>query len=1437
MSAVNPRRFIIALAFLCGLAVLPLYAWKVHLKTDYTDFDVYYRAAARVRAGEWDRVYTFRDGASPFRYAPLTLPFWRPFAELSPEAAKLAWYGLQYLWFLAGFLLIHRTLRRMQLRDTGVTAAFSALFVLRLCLDCFTIGQVSSLLFLGYCASFYFWSVRRSGAASACLLLPAAFKIGPGFLFPLFLKGRGRERLAAVAAPLLALGAVGAGATIWIGPWARGRMLWRGWIRMVAGDSSYYDASHYGSQSIKSALLRLANRGWLSQAGAIHLWAALGALICGTVLLFWLLRRPRGLFGRSLFFALGIFPYLWVMPETFKYSLTVLAIPVALIFQALQEQPSADPTAPGAPALGPAERRLHVFSLAFGALVISLAGLDVVGAPLFFGLQKASLPLVATFFLGASIARLALRFSEPSSLAGQLSIALWHPAMGPLEREAPPASLDATLIAPLPMEADFRVNLELVERILLDTDRTLEARDGRSHELLIAPYGDRVSRSHPAWRRIEGLAEGHPRIRLEPGATGLARSHALRRAFLLSRGKTILFLHLEQPCDAAFFERALAEIDAGAGLVRGNRRLRSSRFRIPVRLLRLVHGRHRLGLLFNRVVRAALPIKVTDTHSGNLAIRRELARAAFELQSASDFLFDLELSLVARSHGFSERDLPLTLHLAEEKSVRRMFRETASILVGLPRLARRYRRGLYDPPRVRELEITADDWGISPGVNQAILELARLGVVRRVSILARSRFLRDGLEELKGIPGVGLGLHFDLTFDRKPPVSAGALLARWLNPLRERERLRRELRGELDAQLALLAEQGVRPLHLDGHQHVHLIPGVIDALAEPLARAGIRKVRLPYDPGLWLTPKAPINILSLAARRRLRARGFVSLRCFYPRPSHFRDPGLLRARLARQGESEVIVHPSVTDDFGPLRIPDPYSAGRVTEYRALRMLARRPDATPTPTPTPAPAPRAQHRERGARWPACLRYLIPASLLAGAILRLIYTSDMEWKEDEYYNYVQSQAIGGGHPWPWVGMPSGVYLANPGMSIWVFVWMARIVALGARFLGLDASGGSGMPVGPLQLARGVSAFAWLGIALLIPLSAQGGPIARPAEREPWLWAVALAMVNPFEVFYQRKLWPEPFLPLFCVLLLMGWWRRDGFRGALLWGFVGALLGQIHMSGFFLAFGLFSWTALTSFFGGDPRKPRWSGWLLGSCLGTLPLLPWLAYLLSHPTGEPMTTGLSEILQFKFWVFWVTDPLGLVLTNPLGLHRGNSILSQLSDFIRYPLIAGRATYLCAAAHLAALLAAVLILGGAAWRMSRRLARRMARREPGTPRRRSAETALAVSAALWGFGIALTLTGVNIRRYYMMVAFPLPFVWLAGLALSGPSRPRARRLLAVLWGAELLISTLFVHYIHVNQGSRQGDYGDAYHLQQERQLRRSGDRWPDLRLFHSNPD
>jgi hypothetical protein len=421
-----------------------------------------------------------------------------------------------------------------------------------------------------------------------------------------------------------------------------------------------------------------------------------------------------------------------------------------------------------------------------------------------------------------------------------------------------------------------------------------------------------------------------------------------------------------------------------------------------------------------------------------------------------------------------------------------------------------------------------------------------------------------------------------------------------------------------------------------------------------------------------------------------------------------------------------------------------------------------------------------------------------SFIAGLLLRTLYVRDMEYKEDERYDFTQSQLIGNGALWPAYGIASGVYIVNPGMSVWVFAILAKV----------------SNATTPTELARALQLFSWLGISLVLVFAFLF--IEKPEDRIAWFWVFSLAMVNPMAILYQRKLWPEPFLPFFSMIFLMGWYRRERLIGAFGWGLVGAILGQIHMSGFFFAGALFLWTAVFGRTGNQRthQRTQWKAWFIGSVIGSLPLIPWAIYVLQHPTPHAINSGWGEALQFKYWDFWIGDAFGLHLGNTLGIYIGDSQIEQLSDFARYPIIAGHATYVVALAHLA-------IIGCMIWTLIQfaRWVSLEVRKSWGQLKRDivgvEPETTFAKNSALLGSGILMTLTNVNIRRYYMMVTFPFEQFWISSFALK---RHGGKVMLGVLWFAQLLISAHFVGYIHVNQGSPKGDYGDAYHVVMERQ-------------------
>lgn len=403
----------------------------------------------------------------------------------------------------------------------------------------------------------------------------------------------------------------------------------------------------------------------------------------------------------------------------------------------------------------------------------------------------------------------------------------------------------------------------------------------------------------------------------------------------------------------------------------------------------------------------------------------------------------------------------------------------------------------------------------------------------------------------------------------------------------------------------------------------------------------------------------------------------------------------------------------------------------------------------------------------------------AALCLGAVLRLIWVNDIEFKADEAWTFQQTQEAARSGTVRWLGMPCSAGFRNPGMSLWVFLLLGRIA-------GADD---------PTSLARAVQVLSLMAIVGLLIFAWRWVPAN---EREAWLWAVALAALNPVAVVFHRKIWPPSVLPIFSLAMLAGWWRREEKWGAFMWGLLSAVMGQIHMAGFFFAAGFAAWAFLF-----DRRQVAWRGWLAGSFLGALPMIPWLGYLFTEWHGQPDPHRWVHLLEFKFWVRWVKEPLGFGLDYVLG--------DNWDDFLRYPLIQGRPIHLVWLLQNLLTLVGVFLLVRASYHLGQARCP-LSRLVIG----RHSPSAFTQSAALWGFGVLLSASGFYIQRHYLVVAFPLQFVWLARLALA-PNEKRTgglrfgRALLLTLCLGQFFLTAHFLEYIHRNQGAKDGDYGICY--------------------------
>ena len=419
-----------------------------------------------------------------------------------------------------------------------------------------------------------------------------------------------------------------------------------------------------------------------------------------------------------------------------------------------------------------------------------------------------------------------------------------------------------------------------------------------------------------------------------------------------------------------------------------------------------------------------------------------------------------------------------------------------------------------------------------------------------------------------------------------------------------------------------------------------------------------------------------------------------------------------------------------------------------------------------------------------------------AVLLGAVLRLSWGWDIEYKADEQYTTDAALGLGNQAPWPPLGMESSVHIRNPGMSIWVFSALARI---------FDAHD-------PVGLARGVQ---FANVAALVILLWFALCLVPREEREYWLWATALAALCPVEILYDRKIWAQSVFPIFAMLTWIAWWYRRRPVGALLWGLIGAILGQIQMGGFFFGAALALWTALF----GRPGKGRvlWEYWFVGSLLGMIPLVPWLEYLWSlGQTRVGNEGGLEHLVSLlndpkvsiglRFWVYWLGFPFGLNLSHSLGRK-------HFIDFLRYPVVVDRPTYGVLLIYLVSGLVGVRILFGtirALWRERERWQTLFLGLE--------SESAFMTSCAFFGYGLLFATSSLGVAPHYLIIVFPMQYVWLSRLALGGgpsPTRPAlGRELLLTLCIAEFLMSVLFLYYIHVNGGAPHGDYGLSYRAQ-----------------------
>jgi predicted glycoside hydrolase/deacetylase ChbG (UPF0249 family) len=131
----------------------------------------------------------------------------------------------------------------------------------------------------------------------------------------------------------------------------------------------------------------------------------------------------------------------------------------------------------------------------------------------------------------------------------------------------------------------------------------------------------------------------------------------------------------------------------------------------------------------------------------------------------------------------------------------------------------------------------ADDFGISRGVNAAIVKAHKEGILNSASLMINQKYAKEAINFAKEMPELEMGLHINITneypasdknkipllVDEYGKFKNGFVKLLFLSLTHPKE-LNQQIETEIRAQIIKYMKTGLELSHLDSHRHIHMIP-------------------------------------------------------------------------------------------------------------------------------------------------------------------------------------------------------------------------------------------------------------------------------------------------------------------------------------------------------------------------------------------------------------------------------------------------------------------------------------------------------------------------------------------------------------------------------------------------------------------------------------
>jgi chitin disaccharide deacetylase len=254
---------------------------------------------------------------------------------------------------------------------------------------------------------------------------------------------------------------------------------------------------------------------------------------------------------------------------------------------------------------------------------------------------------------------------------------------------------------------------------------------------------------------------------------------------------------------------------------------------------------------------------------------------------------------------------------------------------------------------MKQLVVTADDFGLAGEVNEAVETAHQHGILTAASLMVAGPAAQDAIARARRLPRLHVGLHIVLVegspmlpAERVPDLvdATGQFrtnMARLGLAPATRRAVRRQVRAEIEAQFEAFRASGLALDHVNAHKHFHLHPMIATEVIAVGARYGMRGLRVPREPAsvlsaiepqtarvpAWVTAPWAALLDQRARRAGLKTPNAVFGLAWSGAMTTTRFLGLLQH--LPQGRSEIYLHPATADDF----------AGRAPGYRYAEELA------------------------------------------------------------------------------------------------------------------------------------------------------------------------------------------------------------------------------------------------------------------------------------------------------------------------------------------------------------------------------------------------------------------------------------------------------------------------------------------------------------------